>query len=781
MRIINTFVLLLLLTASANARDSLNIARLTNYFPSWGHAKALTVYEDHAYIITSHPRNEERLYGIVILDVSDLEHVQAVNFLLFDSGESPQGRLPIDDASIIVRDGILYTLTPRYLRAFAIEDPANIELIYEYNTNLHMLSMDVGNEFVFISASDYVGNNWALQFDFSDLDDIIQLNSRAFNQMIDDIVMVGETMILATRQGLIVLDMPQGEPIAEAEELDRLDGFWYRLVGVTEDVIYATHITEHEGYWEETNTVIDISDPENIEIVRQLPTPEGPYTPDYVKTSRFIFYLNSDESGIAYFPDDPLNPDCFMLQEDNETDTFPAITLPGCALGESILYSDFGMYGLRTITPQIDDQTLVGEPASVYAWNGKIGSFVVEGDNMYVSHQRRGSELLDELPSTFRTYEISNPQEPELLGSIPNFDRYLITAIDGNVFYWNRRVWCYIDATNPERPEDHGELYEALTVTNSDRWFKRGNYIHIAFSHSYRIADLHSPDRAQIVGGLGWVDGEHTLRRLVPDGNRVCVVAKAIPTDYIYHLVDISDPSNPELIQDIEAELPGSAYFIDGDYWWIHDDRGHSPDEIHTDIVDMSNPNRPEVVNFIPEMEIMQGYRQDDYVYVVYRYHFSGAARGTGLAVLDLTDPAAPEVTGWYKIHQNMSSPDVFFKPPYIFVNEETHIGVYDCSEAVGVRRETRSNLITDFVLYPSYPNPFNSTSTITYALPYPSNVLLDVYNPLGQRVASLFEGNRQPGIHTAIWTAHDLPSGIYFVRLEGLNKSLTSKIMLIK
>ncbi len=88
---------------------------------------------------------------------------------------------------------------------------------------------------------------------------------------------------------------------------------------------------------------------------------------------------------------------------------------------------------------------------------------------------------------------------------------------------------------------------------------------------------------------------------------------------------------------------------------------------------------------------------------------------------------------------------------------------------------------VTGFHLYPAYPNPFNATTTIRYGLPYQSNVSLQVYNLTGQRITTLFEGYKQPGIHTSTLTADDLPSGLYFIHLKESDQLFTQKIMLIR
>jgi len=86
-----------------------------------------------------------------------------------------------------------------------------------------------------------------------------------------------------------------------------------------------------------------------------------------------------------------------------------------------------------------------------------------------------------------------------------------------------------------------------------------------------------------------------------------------------------------------------------------------------------------------------------------------------------------------------------------------------------------------DFKLFPAYPNPFNSSTIIRYGLGKPAPARLALYDLSGREVRTLFEGNKQAGVHRTILSAANLPSGIYFVRLEDLNKSINSKITLIK
>jgi S-formylglutathione hydrolase len=77
-----------------------------------------------------------------------------------------------------------------------------------------------------------------------------------------------------------------------------------------------------------------------------------------------------------------------------------------------------------------------------------------------------------------------------------------------------------------------------------------------------------------------------------------------------------------------------------------------------------------------------------------------------------------------------------------------------------------KSKIPSEFDLT-NYPNPFNPSTTIVFNLPKTSFIILKVYNLYGQEIETLKKGVLSKGKHTVKWTAENLPSGIYFCRLE--------------
>jgi hypothetical protein len=85
-----------------------------------------------------------------------------------------------------------------------------------------------------------------------------------------------------------------------------------------------------------------------------------------------------------------------------------------------------------------------------------------------------------------------------------------------------------------------------------------------------------------------------------------------------------------------------------------------------------------------------------------------------------------------------------------------------------GVREATEDRgLPRDYQLDQGYPNPFNPSASIRYALPFESYVRLVVHNVLGQKVTTLVDEVEPAGFRTVQWNAAGLASGIYFYTME--------------
>lgn len=85
------------------------------------------------------------------------------------------------------------------------------------------------------------------------------------------------------------------------------------------------------------------------------------------------------------------------------------------------------------------------------------------------------------------------------------------------------------------------------------------------------------------------------------------------------------------------------------------------------------------------------------------------------------------------------------------------------------------------FDLLQSYPNPFNSTTTIAYQLPKTGHIVMNVNDLHGKLVATLYDGEQSAGTHQVMWNAGNVPSGIYWISLSNGKFAKTQKTVLLR
>jgi hypothetical protein len=101
-------------------------------------------------------------------------------------------------------------------------------------------------------------------------------------------------------------------------------------------------------------------------------------------------------------------------------------------------------------------------------------------------------------------------------------------------------------------------------------------------------------------------------------------------------------------------------------------------------------------------------------------------------------------------------------------------------SEIVASSREIPTGLPAVFNLSQNYPNPFNPSTRITYDLPERSLVTLEVYNVLGQIIATIVNAGKDAGIYSVEWNTSASGgdgSGLYFYRLTAVSAIDPAKV----
>ena len=103
--------------------------------------------------------------------------------------------------------------------------------------------------------------------------------------------------------------------------------------------------------------------------------------------------------------------------------------------------------------------------------------------------------------------------------------------------------------------------------------------------------------------------------------------------------------------------------------------------------------------------------------------------------------------------------------------------GTFNYSDEVNV--EVKS--VYTYYLTQNYPNPFNPATTIKFGVKQKSNVRIDIFNSIGEKVSTILNEEREPGNYSIDFIAVDLPSGAYLYQVKAGNFIQTKKMILIK
>ena len=138
----------------------------------------------------------------------------------------------------------------------------------------------------------------------------------------------------------------------------------------------------------------------------------------------------------------------------------------------------------------------------------------------------------------------------------------------------------------------------------------------------------------------------------------------------------------------------------------------------------------------------------------------------------------------WINKTQNFVNTNLLYSLPilnnYIFACAMGFLWRRSYSDIISEIGTTTTG-IKDYHLAQNYPNPWNPTTSIKYSIPKSGLVTLKVYNILGKEVTKLVNDNQSPGTYTVDFQGAELPSGIYFYRLQAGNYSETKQMILIK
>lgn len=146
--------------------------------------------------------------------------------------------------------------------------------------------------------------------------------------------------------------------------------------------------------------------------------------------------------------------------------------------------------------------------------------------------------------------------------------------------------------------------------------------------------------------------------------------------------------------------------------------------------------------------------------------------------VLNATSPAINEGSNLQAFIESkgFSWSDILGNPR----DSSPNIGAYELGSSVGTENNSTS-YPADYVLYQNYPNPFNPLTTIRYSIPTSSFVTIKVFDILGNEIKSLVNEEKSAGNYELGFNASNLPSGVYFYRIQTADFIETRNMVLMK
>lgn len=142
--------------------------------------------------------------------------------------------------------------------------------------------------------------------------------------------------------------------------------------------------------------------------------------------------------------------------------------------------------------------------------------------------------------------------------------------------------------------------------------------------------------------------------------------------------------------------------------------------------------------------------------------------------------------TNWIQIdstltNQDLKSVDITPDGKIFACGYNGNIVRYGNPAPSAIEIETSLSIPEQHNLIQNYPNPFNPSTTIDYAVSKACHIHIQIYNLVGQKIATLVNHDQPVGSYQITWNAENIPGGIYFVRMTTNNFSTVRKLLLIK
>ena len=812
-----TFMLFLLLTFPAIAQENFNVTQVGEIYEHWSNTRDIVTIGTYSYVATN---------GLKIIDISDPLHpIETGSCLLpqlargvavsgdyayvadyeaglyiiditdpFNPVEVGHFDIPYYAYGVAVQGDLCYVAGHEGLTILNVSDPAHPVQLSQLNLTGSQKSVEVSGDYVYISG----GGLWTV--DISDPNDPF-VTSHNMNTTYN-VAISGGYVYAATYSGLIIFDLSDpaspdsvgfydggGEDVAvegryayfvsftRCSVIDISDPTNPWRTGYCDDIGVGEGISVSNGFaYIATQSwginIVQVTDPEYPTLVSQYENEGNVH--DVAVSGDYAYVADGVGLGIVDISD-PANP-----VEISHFDS-PGNSVAVAVFGDYAIFSDSDNY-LTHIINASDP----ANPVEVSVMLG-YGDEIVIQDNYAYCVNISGMFIID----------ISNPANPFATGGYsPGGDAYGI-AVSGSYAYVVAGLgFTIIDVSNPSHPVEVSSTYTGCH-TGVD---VSGDYAYLA---GCTVMDISNPALPVVVS---WCATSGCSRNIDVSGDYAYVLGEGNGLS----VVDISDPLTPFEVGYYDTygcafrstQSNGYIYVADGSNLGIYQ---HTPSN-----VDIS------LTPAIPYIQIPANGGSFDFNIEVTNYGSTpqtmdvwtlvtlpdGSDYGPIINFPDLIMEAgfngnreriqqvpASAPYGLYYYHGYIGVfPDIILSgDTFYFVKGDALDGsnfVEDWKyygEDFGCQEAVNPSVPSDYVLLPAYPNPFNPTTKLDFALPAAGKISLTIYDITGREVAKLVDGMKLAGSHQVVFDAKDLTSGVYFARLEAGEFRQTRKILLVK
>ena len=686
----------------------------------------------YAYVI----ENKGRLR---IIDISDPDDPKRVGS--YDVGDFPYAICVIDRIAYVVT--LSASPVGGWLRMVNISNPSRPRLVGSYDFGIHAVDVQVAGSLA------YVGTTDGLRIiDVSDPSSPKEVGSYRPEgvPLVADVYVVGDLAYIAT-----ALHPPEGK----FEIIDVKDPSKPEKVGEMPVPKIVTEVSVSGGYAYlvvpgKKVSIVDVSDPSSPEEVGYLYSDVN----DIQVSGGFVYLACLEQGMMVVDVSDPSGAKVIGVYRTGDE-------VHGVYVAGGYAYVAYGFSGLRVL-----DVTDPCSPEEVgFLRREREGRFDVGGkvESVWV---RGGYAYLLEVGGGFSVVDVSDPLYP-------------------------RRVWF------GSLHEGYGGRYAQVRVV--------GNYAYVIGSpDGLTILDVSDPSSPRLISSYKSPTGNVPMLRncAYPTG----MIYSALYSDifisgnFAYlvskrglEVLDVSDVFHPVRVGVYEPGDEMVNVFVSGRYAYL---AGQVFPELLTfHVVDISDPSQPKQVGYLSkpraslEPSLLRGLEvQGDYAYV----RELGAPKDA-LWVIDVSDPSHPTEFGRFEFpgtdytgSNNRQS--LFMSDGYIYVaNYSAGLYIFRSNLwAPTAVEEQETSEPRQVSLGGNYPNPFNRGTVIRFQVPDDGRVSLKVYDSLGREVRVLVEGRLGAGEHEVFWDGRDeggrpVGSGVYLYRLEGKGWGKAKKMVLLR